>query len=375
METISAVSNSPDHKTDCTLPADLSTRALEMRIKEPELQAYVQRYPFASGPDESLNRRGRAAALAGLALRPPTPTVLPTQLTLAASALPPEQESIARRLMTQIGISAAMQDTHVDDFGWEANLVPRTAKSVLVMGCGDGIELIFLRAVLPHARLTAVDYYNSLLPGLAEAVGVELHQGDLSVLLPSLPSAFDLVYSNHTMEHLFDPEKTLRTLAALLVPGGCLVSVFPMHGSPGSPWADFARRVAAESQTAKRPVHPIDFVSLDLGHPWKSNAGDVVRTFESTGFRNVELFQRQGHLSRALQRASGVYESERRRQMLLNRWLLAPTRWMIRHLFPARHTPNFVVRLWFALERRVPFGTNTVMNRYTDEVLVRTYVS
>ena len=365
------MSNSPDYVIERTLPADLPTRAVEIRVTEPELQAYLQRYPFASGPDESLNRRGRAAALAAIALRPATATISPTQLTLAASALGAEQESIARRLMMQIGVSAAMQDTHVDDFGWEANLVPRTAKSVLVMGCGDGIELIFLRAVLPHARLTAVDYYNSLLPGLAEAVGVELHQGDLSVLLPSLPSAFDLVYSNHTMEHLFDPETTLRTLAALLVPGGCLVSVFPMHGSPGSPWTGFARRVASE----QRPVHPIDFVSIDLGHPWKTNSGDVVRTFESTGFRSAELFQRQGHLSRALKREAGVYERERSRQMLLNRWLLAPTRWMIRHLFPARHTPNFVIRLWFALERRMPFGTNTVMNRYTDEVLVRTYVS
>jgi len=338
---------------------------------EPELQAYLQRYPFASGPAENLNRRGRAAALAGIALRPATPTVSPMQLTLEASSLPREQEAVARQLMTALGISAATQDIHVDDFGWEANLVPPTTRSVLVMGCGDGIELIFLRAVLPNARLTAVDYYNSLLPGLKEAVNVDLHQGDLSVLLPSLPREFDLVYSNHTMEHLFDPEKTLRTLASLLVPGGCLVSVFPMHGSPGSPWTGFARRVAAE----RRKVHPVDFVSLDLGHPWKTNAGDVVRTFESTGFRDVELFQRQGHLSRALKRTSEVYERERSRQMLLNRWLLAPTRWMVRYLFPARHTPNVVIRLWFALERRVPFGTNTVMNRYTDEVLVRTHVS
>jgi SAM-dependent methyltransferase len=273
--------------------------------------------------------------------------------------------------MTQLGVSAAMQDIHVDDFGWEANLVPRTAKSVLVMGCGDGIELIFLRAVLPNARLTAVDYYNSLLPGLQEAVGVELHQGDLSVLLPSLQREFDLLYSNHTMEHLFDPDATLGTLASLLVPGGCLVSVFPMHGSPGSPYTEFARRVATEN----RPVHPVDFVSLDLGHPWKSNAGDVVRTFEAAGFGKTELFQRIGHLSRGLKRAAGVYERERKRQMALNRWLLAPTRWLIRHLFPSRHTPSFVIRLWFALERRVPFGTNTVMNHYTDEVLVRTYVS
>jgi len=353
------------------LPADLHTRALEIRVTEPELQAYLQRYPFASGPDENLNSRGRAAALAGMALRPATQAVSPTQLTLEASALLHELEAVARQLMTQIGISAAMQEIHVDDFGWEANLVPRTTKSVLVMGCGDGIELIFLRAVLPNARLTAVDYYNSLLPGLKEAVDVELYQGDLSVLLPSLPREFDLVYSNHTMEHLFDPEKTLRTLASLLISGGCLVSVFPMHGSSGSPWTNFARRIADEH----RSVHPVDFVSLDLGHPWKTNAGDVVRTFEATGFHDAELFQRQGHFSRALKRTAAEYERERARQMLLNHWLLAPTRWTIRHLFPARHTPDFVVRLWFALERRVPFGTNTVMNRYTDEVLVRTYVS
>jgi SAM-dependent methyltransferase len=362
------------HASDGTAASDISVRALEIRVTEPELQAYLQRYPFASGPDEDLNRRGRAASLAGIALRPATPTISPTQLLLADSVLPAEHEAVARQLMTAIGISEAVQAIHADDFAWEANLVPRSAKNVLVMGCGDGIELIFLRAVLPNARLTAVDYYDSLLPGLKETVDVNLHVGDLSVLLPSLPRDFDLVYSNHTMEHLFDPDETITTLRSLLVPGGCLVSVFPMHGSPGSPWAGYARRVAAEKRTVHPPLHPIDFVSIDLGHPWKTNAGDVARTFAAAGFSSTELFQRQGHLSRALVRESGVYERERKRQMLLNLWLLAPTRWLIRHLFPARHTPNFIIRLWFALERRVPFGTNTVMNRYTDEVLVRAQV-
>lgn len=64
-----------------------------------------------------------------------------------------EQMDRVKRMMDESEVPEAVCAEMIDGNGWEANLVPIDAKSVLVLGCADGTEIMFLRAVLPDASI------------------------------------------------------------------------------------------------------------------------------------------------------------------------------------------------------------------------------
>jgi SAM-dependent methyltransferase len=334
---------------------------IQIEIADPQLQAYLQRYPFAAGPEPEMNRRGLKTVSAGVRSRPVGPRVVPVLLKPQDAGLSPEETARVVALMDAIGLSGEKKAIHLDDFGWEANLVPRAAKNVLVIGCGNGVELMFLRAVLPEARITAMDYYEKLLPGLQSAVELTFHEGDIGKLLPELKQEYDLVFSNHTMEHLYAPNAMLTTLANLLVAGGHIVSIMPMVGMEGTPFLDKVRRYT--DRLAKDPeakIHPLELVYFDPGHPWKTNPDDIAATLTDSGFRDVRIYQREEHRSRPLQLSPEAYRS--------NRIFLGLPRRVLMALFP-RNVPAKLPVLFYALERRLPFGTNLVMNNFSEEAL------
>jgi len=333
------------------------------------MQAYLQRYPFAAGPESEMNRLGLETVSAGVRSRRAERRVISVLLKTEEAGLPAEETARAVALMDAIGVAKEKEAIHLDDFGWEANLLPQDAKNVLVIGCGNGVELIFLRAVLPEARITAMDYYKKLLPGLQEAVGVTFFEGDVGKLLPELEREYDLVFSNHTMEHLYAPNATLKTLAGLLVVGGHIVSVMPMVGMEGTPFLEEVRRYTdrlAGDPNAK--IHPLELVYFDPGHPWKTNPDDIAATLRDSGFGDVQIYQRENHRSRPLQLSPEEYVSRRRRMTRLNRVFLGVPRRLLMWMFP-RKVPAKLPVLFYALERRLPIGTNLVMNNFSEEAL------
>ena len=96
---------------------------------------------------------------------------------------------------------------------------------ILVAGCGTGQESIEFAQAFPRGRVLAVDLS---LASLAYAerkarelriANVEHAQADL-LKLGALGRRFDLISSVGVVHHLADPVEGLRTLAAMLVPGG-----------------------------------------------------------------------------------------------------------------------------------------------------------
>ncbi|HXB63099.1 MAG TPA: class I SAM-dependent methyltransferase [Acidobacteriaceae bacterium] len=341
-----------------------TTPAFQISILDHQLQAYLQKHPFADGPDPAVNAAARKAIAAGLHARPAAPELTPRLLSPAETQLSAAEQDALYRLFTQLHLGTHPQRIYRNDFAWEANLVPRAAKNVLVIGCGDGVELLFLRAVLPQAAITAIDYGNTLLPGLQQAVGLRFLQGDMNSHLQSLAREYDLVFSNHTLEHLYTPDDMLALLASLLVPGGSLVSILPMVGKTGVP---FLNRIQAAASGA--PLHPLDMILLDPGHPWKTNPGDLKQTMERAGFRGVELYQRQNHLSRGLNVSTPVFKLSRDFHVLSNNLLITPVRGLLKLCF-RRVVPSRLPKLLFAFDRRLFCSTNKLMNLFAEEVLV-----
>jgi SAM-dependent methyltransferase len=344
---------------------DESKDAFQLTVQDSSMRRYLQRYPFLLGPDDAMNERGHQVIYDGLRPRnrqqvaTPVNRLMPPETKLAAE----EMERLLR-IMDESRIAQSERAEMIDDYGWEANLVPRDTKAALVLGCADGRELMFLRAVLPDATITALDYENQMSEALKQAVGVRFFQGDMNALLESFGQEFDLVSSNHTLEHLYTPNEVLTTLAGLLRPNGALISTLPMDGMDASPFIEKVRDAAA-----KKMAHPLDVVYLDAGHPWKTNPADLEMTFQEAGFERPLLYQRQLHLSRYASFGEKRFKAELAFGRALHTLFFGWPRSIAKVLF-SQNPPKIFCRVLLGLERRVWFGSNNLKNRYTYEVLV-----
>ncbi len=104
--------------------------------------------------------------------------------------------------------------------------VPRTARRVLDVGCGEGR---FAAAV--RARLGAEAWGIELDSEAALRAAARLDHlvaGDVRERIDELPNAhFDAICLNDVLEHLADPEGLLRRLGPKLATGGVVVASIP----------------------------------------------------------------------------------------------------------------------------------------------------
>ncbi len=335
----------------------------QIEISDSSLQAFLQEWPFLSSPDAEKNKTAAQAVLNGLHQREEGVEPRRVLLSQKRSTLSEEEMTTVLGHFDSLQLDKALQRRLIDDFAWEANMVPRGAKNVLVVGCGNGIEMIFLRVLLPEARFTAVNYVDCMAPAVKEIVKTTLYTGDMHSHFESLEGGYDLVTSNHTLEHMYVPDKTLSALFRLLAPGGVLISTLPMDGTSASPFVERIRRAA---ETKK--IHPVDFVFLDAGHPWKTNPADLNHTLLATGFSDVTLYQRAGKITRQSAGSKLKLAWEKRIGLLLHTALF----WLphaFGQLLPAGKLQTFLTRALYSIERRFWFGSNSLKNRYTEETL------
>lgn len=103
-----------------------------------------------------------------------------------------------------------------------------TGRRVLMVGCGDGLEL-----QVGKARGWQPEGYD-VDPGTTAAVaareGVPVHCGDFHSLAGRVPP-FDALWLDQVIEHPKDPGRYLATCKALLRPGGVLYLGMPNLGS------------------------------------------------------------------------------------------------------------------------------------------------
>jgi SAM-dependent methyltransferase len=347
---------------------DCSNDAFQLTVRDHAMRAYLQRYPFLMGPDQAMNERCREAILSGLASRnrEKTATVL-NRLMPSETQLTARQMDRLQRIMDESEVPQALRAEMIDDYAWEANLVPLDTNDVLVLGCADGTELMFLRAVLPEATITAVDYEDIISEARKRAIGVRFFHGDMNAILASFGQEFDLISSNHTLEHLYTPNEILTTLAGLLRNHGALISTLPMDGMEGSPFLGKVKKVAIS-----KTVHPLDVVYLDAGHPWKTNPTDLVATMKETGFERPFLYQRQQHLSRAIPFGERRFKAKLVIGKMLHTVFFAWPRSLMKVIF-SKNPPRILNVCLLGAERRVWFGSNLLKNIFTQEILVLAY--
>lgn len=343
---------------------DQTHDSFRLLVQDAAIRSYLQHYPFANGPDRILNAKCYKIICDQLTIRNHGQAATIVQLTPNETRLTGAQMARLERIMDEAELPSEVRPKLIDDYAWEANLVPLNTKNALVIGCGDGIELIFLRAVLPEAKIVALDYDDFMSPAMKRAIGVSFLQGDFHALLAGFGQEFDLISSNHTLEHLYNPEEELVTFAGLLLNNGALISTLPMDAMPGSPFLEKVTDTAT-----RKTLHILDVVYLDAGHPWKTNAVDLNATLLEAGFDQPKLYQRREHLSRAVAGGKKRLKARLLIDKALHTFFFALPRWFAKVLFP-NNPPGVISRVLLGIERRTWFGTNNLKNRYTQEVLV-----
>lgn len=110
---------------------------------------------------------------------------------------------------------------------------------VLEVGCGAGYGARYLRGRFRH--YTGIDHSRRLIEYAAEhnqGEGVRFEASSIEDFNP--PSGFDLIFMIGVVHHLEDAERSMRTIAEWLEPGGRLVANEP---SPENPLVHATRMV------------------------------------------------------------------------------------------------------------------------------------
>jgi SAM-dependent methyltransferase len=101
--------------------------------------------------------------------------------------------------------------------------LPRSGR-LLDVGCGNGAALRSCAVLLPEWKLFGSEVDDFPAHRRAQLPPIDgLYTGALS----GIAQRFDLVLSIHSLEHMFDPVETLRTMGTLLAPGGSMLVQVP----------------------------------------------------------------------------------------------------------------------------------------------------
>ena len=86
----------------------------------------------------------------------------------------------------------------------------------MVIGCGNGDEVVYLRRTFPELRVVGFDL-EARFSALARSEA-DLFLADVKAL-PFSPESFDFAMAIHSLEHVGDPKVALAEVARVLRPG------------------------------------------------------------------------------------------------------------------------------------------------------------
>jgi SAM-dependent methyltransferase len=148
----------------------------------------------------------------------------------------------------------------------------------LDFGCGNGVFTAVLKQSLPPGwRVCGSDISAEAVKNAKNRVpGCEFFvAGD-----PALNKQFDLVFTHHVLEHVYDLKKTGGDIAGCVKPGGAMFHILPC-GNEGS----YEQRICAARTDGIDPQVENRFFYEDEGHVRRLTTRDIEALFDSEGLR------------------------------------------------------------------------------------------
>ena len=342
--------------------------AILIKIEDANVQRYIQKFPFLNNiKDQRRNEDILKQVANSICTREcKQKEEIPLDYISDCNYTPPEEDfKLYEEALGTLKLTRKIMEHYIDDYYWKTVQTGLfKAKNILSVGCGDGIELIFLRIHSPNARIVAIDWDNKVGTLLLDKLNVEYYCGDVNVILEKLGNDFDIIFSNHFLEHMHNPDQILKKFFTKLKSNAALVSVLPMDGIDDNVFSRECKNILEDPES----LHMLDLGYFDLGHPWKTNPYDLYSSLRLAGFHDVSFLNRPGHLTRKL----SFNKSRLVRFRKLNKTLYNLTFGFLykamKLIFPV-NIPVYLVKFLYAIDSRVWFGSIPLKNAQAPEVL------
>lgn len=154
---------------------------------------------------------------------------------------------------------------------------------VLDYGCGVGVFTGVLKEALPGWVTVGADISAKAI----EKAQARFPECLFQTIGPDgyLEGRYDVLFSHHVLEHVFDIESAASTMAALCAPSGFMIHVLPC-GNPGS----FEHAVCSMSLGGIEKKRGNRFFFEDMSHVRRLTTLDMVKLLEPHGFVLVHSF-------------------------------------------------------------------------------------
>lgn len=148
---------------------------------------------------------------------------------------------------------------------------PDGPASLLDIGAGQGWAIEYIKNMFPGTQAVAIEQWKPSQEYIVNQLGADVVDADINTVWPdSLHDRFDLAIFRHTLEHLEEPLKALRQIAACLSPTG--------HAY-----------IAVPNAMAIRPTTPVRTVFLRPIHLHYFNASTLTALAAKAGLVPVAL--------------------------------------------------------------------------------------
>lgn len=148
----------------------------------------------------------------------------------------------------------------------------------LDFGCGNGVFTEVLKRALPNWQITGCDISPTALENARKRY--PNLRFDSFESLENQGLCFDLVFSHHVLEHVFDIRAILQSLAKRVKPGGRMLHIMPC-GNPGS--LEF--QLASSIQNGIDPQLGNRFYFEDVGHLRRLSSAELNQMLAELGFK------------------------------------------------------------------------------------------
>src|SRR5579862_1000185 len=166
--------------------------AVLLAVPDIEVQRYLQAYPLLNGASREVNESILASIEKLVTVRRPHEACEVERLAPEEIRLSPDQEQRVWALFEEIGYSAKAIAEAMDLLSWKFRELPGDARSILDIGGGGGDEVVFLRAIAPHAKIVAIDWREAH-PKVKKLTGVEFRKGDFRQYLEQTSEQFGVI--------------------------------------------------------------------------------------------------------------------------------------------------------------------------------------
>jgi 2-polyprenyl-3-methyl-5-hydroxy-6-metoxy-1,4-benzoquinol methylase len=246
----------------------------------------------------------------------------------------------------------------ITKFLWKFENINCYAKNVLSIGCGDGEELFFLRFKYPNAVIDAVDWRCTANLEDLSKLKINFFEQDIYTYLEENKDRYDLIFSNHVLEHSYNVEYLLGLINYSLRRDGFLASSLPLITQIHTEYYNFLKKVFYQKKTK---LKQIEGALYDLGHPWKTNEFDLKETLIRNNFKEIKIFANSTkcllHQNVEIRKFSNIAN----RMFFLNKIFFLPLRHLINKLF-SNNINYWIMKIYLAFNRRIFFGDNRIAN-------------